>query len=42
MKIPTKLDILGILLESREIKEYEEPIKEIDLRFNLPVLRTAL
>ncbi len=39
--IDSKVGILVTLLNSREIKEYEEPIKEIDLRFNLPVLRTA-
>ena len=37
----SKIDMLGILLTSREIKDYEETIKEIDLRFNLPVLRTT-
>ncbi|MBP7740798.1 hypothetical protein KA089_01285 [Candidatus Woesebacteria bacterium] len=36
-----KLEMIKILLESKEIKEYEQPIKEIDLRFNLPVLRTT-
>jgi hypothetical protein len=39
--IDIKTNILEILLNSREIKEYEEPIQEIDLRFNLPVLRTT-
>ncbi len=39
--IDKKLAILDTLLKSREIEEYEEPIKEIDLRYNLPVLRTT-
>ncbi|NCO11932.1 MAG: hypothetical protein COZ34_01810 [Candidatus Pacebacteria bacterium CG_4_10_14_3_um_filter_34_15] len=39
--IDSKVAILVTLLNSREIKEYGKPIKEIDLRFNLPVLRTA-
>ncbi|MBU0974693.1 hypothetical protein KKD03_03260 [Patescibacteria group bacterium] len=39
--IDSKVGILVTLLNSREIKEYEEPIEEIDLRYNLPVLRTT-
>lgn len=39
--INTKINSIGLLLNSREIKEYKEPIKEIDLRFDLPVLRTS-
>ena len=39
--IDTKINTLGLLLGSKEIKDYHEPIKEIDLRFNLPVLRTT-
>lgn len=39
--INSKVGILVTLLNSREIKEFGEPIKEIDLRFNLPVLRTT-
>lgn len=37
----TKLELIQTLLESKEVKEYKQPIKEIDLRFNLPVLRTT-
>lgn len=39
--IDSKVAILDTILNSREIKEFGEPIREIDLRFNLPVLRTT-
>lgn len=38
--INSKIESIDIIVNSREISEFEGAISEIDLRFNLPVLRT--
>ncbi len=39
--LETNIKKIGTILEAREIDEIEAPIQEIDMRFELPVLRTT-
>lgn len=38
--IQTQVKKIDTIIKARELEEIEEPILEIDMRFNLPVLRT--
>jgi hypothetical protein len=39
--LQTKLDIATTILNSRDLINFENSVKEVDLRYNLPVLRTS-
>lgn len=39
--VESKINNIKLILGAKEIKDYDKPIEEIDLRFNLPVLRTS-
>lgn len=41
INVESKIGNIKLILGAKEIKDYDKKIEEIDLRFNLPVLRTT-